>query len=218
MTWVDATAIGIVLLSALMALVRGFVREVLGVGAWVGAVAAAWIFHPLIAPTVARIVPIPKATLPISLGVVFLVVLIVLSIITAWIGGLVRDSALSGLDRTLGLAFGLLRGGIILVLLYVALSMFVEPAEWPVALQNARSLPMVRSGAVWAIDFLPPNYRPHIVTTPGSKAPPATLLMTQPITGGTNEPAGGQPAGDQPAPANQATGAAASGDGSTRSQ
>ncbi len=41
MTWVDGAAIGIVVLSALFSLVRGFVREVLGVGAWVGAALAA---------------------------------------------------------------------------------------------------------------------------------------------------------------------------------
>ncbi|OYV32364.1 MAG: hypothetical protein B7Z80_27175 [Rhodospirillales bacterium 20-64-7] len=57
MTWVDGVAIGIVVLSALFSLVRGFVREMLGVFAWLGAIYVALKSYDLVQPYVASVLP-----------------------------------------------------------------------------------------------------------------------------------------------------------------
>ena len=80
MTWIDAAALVIVILSAAFSMVRGFVREVLGVFAWVGAAFAALRFYPLVQPYVNSVLPMKNLVVYVSMGVVFLVTLIVLSI------------------------------------------------------------------------------------------------------------------------------------------
>ena len=173
MTWADGIAIGVVLLSGVLALARGFVREVLGIGAWIGAGLAAFVSYPLVEPQITGIVGNPKLVLPVSIGIVFIVVLIVLSILSAWLGSMVRDSVLSGVDRTLGLAFGLVRGAVIVCLAYIALSIFLQPSEWPSAIRQAKFLTYAENGSAFLVAFLPAAYRPHVDRI-GPAAPPAT--------------------------------------------
>jgi membrane protein required for colicin V production len=183
MTWVDAAAISIIVLSAMFSLVRGFVREILGVAAWVGAAFAALKGYQLVLPYVASVLAMRAAQVPVSIGIVFVVILIILSIISAWIGGLVRESALSGLDRSLGLVFGVVRGAVILCLAYIGLSMFVVQDQWPAPVVNARLLPFAFEGASFLAGLLPPGYQPTILPLPGRAAPSAGTLMQQPVSG-----------------------------------
>jgi membrane protein required for colicin V production len=183
MTWIDAAALAIVILSALFSMVRGFVREVLGVFAWLGAALAAFRFYPLVQPYVDSVLPMKNLVVYASMGVVFLVTLIVLSIVSAVIGGFVRDSALSGLDRSLGAVFGLVRGAVIICLAYIALSVAVDPAQWPAPVVTARFLPWAHDGAVTLVSYLPSQYRPKVAPLPGAPAPSAATLMQTPVTG-----------------------------------
>lgn len=181
MTWADGVAIGIVVLSGLLALARGFVREVLGIGAWIGAALAAFAFYPDVEQQLAGLVHQPKLILPLSIGIVFIVVLIVLSIISAWLGSRVRDSMLSGVDRTLGLAFGIVRGGVIVCLAYIGLSIFLQPSEWPSGVADARFLGYAETGSQWIVDFLPTAYRPHVrQSAPSADTNPAPATSPQP--------------------------------------
>jgi membrane protein required for colicin V production len=200
LTWVDGAAIGIVVISALFSLVRGFVREVLGIGAWVGAALAALSGYHDVQPYVASVVSAKNFVVPVSAGIVFIVVLILLSIISAWIGGLIRDSALSGLDRSLGLVFGVIRGGVIICLAYVVLSLFLVPGEWPAPVTNGRFLPYEHAGAVMLVSLLPPQYQPKVNPLPVSGPPSADTLMQQPVSGSAMQqtpPPPAAPAGPQ---------------------
>jgi len=183
MTWVDAVALSVIFLSAVFSLVRGFVREILGVAAWVGAAFSALKGYQLVLPYVDSVLAMKAAQVPVSIGIVFIFILIILSIISAWIGGLVRESALSGLDRSLGLVFGVVRGGVILCLAYIGLSMFVVQDQWPAPVVNARLLPFAYQGATFLAGLLPPGYQPTILPLPGHTVPSAGTLMQQPVAG-----------------------------------
>ncbi len=171
------------MISALFSLVRGFVREVLGIGAWVGAALAALSGYPTIQPYVASVIAAKNFVVPVSAGIVFIVVLILLSIISAWIGGLIRESALSGLDRSLGVVFGVIRGMVIICLAYVALSLFLVPGEWPAPVLNSRFLPYEHAGAVMLVSLLPGQYQPKVNPLPAAGPPSANTLMQQPVSG-----------------------------------
>jgi membrane protein required for colicin V production len=183
MTWIDAAALVIVALSAAFSMVRGFVREVLGVFAWIGAALAAFRFFPLVQPYVNSVLPMKNLVVYASMAVVFLITLIVLSIVSALIGGFVRESALSGVDRSLGAVFGLVRGAVIICLAYIALSVAVDPEQWPAPVVNARFLPWAHQGAVALVSYLPSQYRPKVAPLPGAAAPSAATLMQTPVTG-----------------------------------
>ena len=106
-----------------------------------------------------------------------LVGLIILSIITGMIGGAVRNSVLGGLDRTLGLVFGIVRGLVILAAIYVGTGFVVPTDRWPEAVADARSVPYVYRLAIILGEYLPQDYRPHIPVPPQSRSTTAADLL-----------------------------------------
>ncbi|MCK6417506.1 MAG: CvpA family protein [Alphaproteobacteria bacterium] len=132
-------AVGVVLLiSALIAFVRGFIREVLTILGVVGGASAAYLGGPMLKPfmagwlgvqeTVAEgqkvekfldIVPYPILADVLSYGAIFLVVVIALSLASHFLAESARAIGLGAVDRTLGFVFGLIRGAIVLGLLYL---------------------------------------------------------------------------------------------------
>ena len=120
MNWVDLAVLGVAGLSALIGFARGLVREVLGVGAWLGAAAVAAIAFPFASAKAHTMITDPGIADVVAAVAVFLVALILLSLIASWVGGVVRNSALGGLDRSLGLIFGLVRGAALIVIAYIA--------------------------------------------------------------------------------------------------
>ena len=140
MTWVDLVVFAVLAISALLAFMRGLVREVLGLGAWVGAVAAAVWTLPYARPRFQEWLGTSPWIDPVAFGVVLLVTLIVLLLISRWIGALVRASPIGGIDRTLGLVFGLVRGAALVILAYIATGMVIPLERWPEPVLEARSL------------------------------------------------------------------------------
>jgi membrane protein required for colicin V production len=161
MTWVDAVILAVLLLSAALAYFRGMVREVLGVGAWLGAAVGGILAAPAVTPMVEAYVQPDWLASGVAVGVVFLVVLVVLKILIHWLAGHVQRSALGGVDRALGFVFGLARGAFIVVLAYIVGGLAVPALErWPDPVRQARALPLAADGARWVVDKLPPDFRP----------------------------------------------------------
>ncbi|HKM62181.1 MAG TPA: CvpA family protein [Acidisphaera sp.] len=189
MTWVDLAVLAIVAISGLLAFVRGFVREVLGIAAWVGAViAAVWAF-PQAQPEVARYVTNPDLIMPVTYGVVFVAVLILLLMVSHWIGALVRRSVLGGMDRSLGLLFGLARGAALVVAAYIAFGLVQPVDKWPEPVLQARALPFTYEGASWVVARLPEQYRPRLYAPPaGREATEEALLHPTPLGRASDKP------------------------------
>ncbi len=173
MNWVDGVAVAVLVVSGLLAFWRGFVRETLGIAAWVGAIIAGFALRPVTRPYFEAIVEQPWLADGLAVGSVFLAVVVVLTFVVHAIAVRVEDSALGGLDRTLGAVFGLARGAFLVVLAYIIGGMFLPQTErWPEPIREARGLPWVVDGARMVVDLLPPEYRPRIATPP--ERPPIT--------------------------------------------
>jgi membrane protein required for colicin V production len=190
MTWVDLVVFGFLLVSGLLAFARGLVREVLGIGAWAGSVALAVAGLPMMRDTVGTWFSNPAWVDPVSFIVVFLVSLIVLMLIARMIGGFVRGSALGGVDRTLGLVFGLARGAAVIIIAYIVGQMVFPIDRWPDAVLDARVLTPTYEAARWVRDQLPEPYRPHTLDPPpaGRDATAEALLRASPQGRATGKP------------------------------
>jgi membrane protein required for colicin V production len=185
MTWVDLVVLGVIAISALLAFMRGLVREVLGIGAWVGAAAVTFWGFNTARPQVQRLMQGAAAWVTdwVTAAALFVVALIILLLIAHWIGALTRRSVLGGLDRTLGLLFGLARGAVLVVLAYIFAGLVKPVDQWPEAVLQARSIDIVYDGAKWAVDHMPPaGFHPPPVYPPpmGRKTNAEALLHATP--------------------------------------
>ena len=196
MNWVDLAAIGVVAISAMLAFMRGFVREVLGIVAWGGAGYVAVVFNDAVRPQFRQWIASTEIADPVSYVVVFVVALIVFSLFTNLIAKGVRSVGLGGIDRSLGVLYGAARGAILLMAAYIIAGLLTAPDKWPEPVQAARLLPSVYAGAAWIVDHLPPEHRPKLAVPPaGPGTSSADLLRANPI---------GRATGKQP-PAAQST-------------
>ena len=155
-TWLDFLLLGVMLISGLLAMIRGFMREVLSIAAWAAAAVAVVLLYN-------RLLPIAKANLPggdfvasaAVIGGVFLVTLLIVSVITVRISDMILDSRIGALDRTLGFLFGLGRGLIIVVVAFLFFAWLVKPESRPEGVRNAKSLKVLEGTGEWLQTLLP---------------------------------------------------------------
>ncbi len=154
-TLLDVVLIAVMLISGLLAMIRGFIREVLSIIAWVLAAAVTLYSYNKLLPAATAYFNsdlIAKATV---VGGVFLVTLLVVSIITVRISDMVLDSRVGALDRTLGFLFGLGRGLIIVVVAYGFFDWLVPAKSQPTWVTDAKSRVFLASTADWLRSMSP---------------------------------------------------------------
>ncbi len=159
MTIIDLVVLAVLAISALLAFSRGFIREALSIGSWVGAILAALWFHE---PVAALLEPyIGQEFIRLLAGGLAVMVgtLVVLSFLTHAIAQAVQDSQLSFIDRSVGIVFGLVRGAALVSLAYLVISMLWPEREHPDWLTEARSLPLMKAGAHALGELLPDSLR-----------------------------------------------------------
>ena len=169
MTAFDLAVLGFLIVSGLIAFMRGFVRSVLSIVAWIAAAAAAVTYEPQAHSYIAAWVPSEDWTTPASYTAIFIASLIVFLLFARIVGGAVKASVIGGLDRTFGLLFGLARGALLIACLYVAGDKVVPVDHWPDAVLTSRTLPYIFNGVVSLSRYIPAKYQDIIPV----HAPPA---------------------------------------------
>lgn len=154
-TALDLVVLGVVLISALLAAVRGFTREVLAIASWIAAAAAAYILHPMVLPYAKEYIPNAQLALAASIGAVFLATLVIVSFITVKISDLILDSKIGALDRTLGFLFGAARGLLIAVIAFVFFDKLVGEKQQPDWVKDAKLRPVLKETGDQIIALLP---------------------------------------------------------------
>jgi membrane protein required for colicin V production len=181
----DLILAGIMIISGLLALMRGFTREVLSLVAWGAAAVGAYfaLRNPEMVEFAKRYLE-PEIVAKIALGGgVFLVILIIVSLISVKLSDAVVDSAAGAFDRTLGFIYGLGRGLVLVVIAYLFYGWLIpldKQEEW---VKNARSLPVIKYVGEVILSLVPPDIAETLTN--------AAILNTPPLGGqNTNQPAG----------------------------
>jgi uncharacterized membrane protein required for colicin V production len=153
-TFVDLVVVAVIAISTIFAIYRGFVAESLSVFAWVAAAFASLYFGHAVVPLMAGHFS-PLAAKIVAYAAVFLVVLIPLSFISYRFAGAVQNSPVHAIDRSLGGAFGVLRGLAIVGLAYLLFSMVVPVRAQPGWVSHARLLPLIQSSSDVLLSLVP---------------------------------------------------------------
>ena len=154
----DIILIIMMLISGVLAMVRGFSREILSISSWAVAGIVAYLFYSTLVPTVGGYMKsVTENELAISLvsgAIIFIIALIVVSLITLKIADFIVDSRVGALDRTLGFIFGAVRG-FLLIMVCVLFAGFFLPDNLPRWVTEAKSKPMLDSVGESLINALP---------------------------------------------------------------
>jgi membrane protein required for colicin V production len=154
-TLLDIIVLAVMLLSGLLAMIRGFMREILSIAAWAAAaVTTLYAFPRLLPQAKAYFNNDTVAAIAVIAGV-FIGTLVVATIITSRISDMVLDSRIGALDRTLGFLFGLGRGLLIVVVAFMFFAWLVPDKQQPDWVRSAKSLSVLQSTGNWLMTLLP---------------------------------------------------------------
>ncbi|HEY0267527.1 MAG TPA: CvpA family protein [Rhizomicrobium sp.] len=158
-TFLDCLIVLVVLVSAGYAAWRGFLWETLTIFEWVAAAFACLYFGPYLVPMMRSMVAQPWLAAVLAYAVVFLAVFIPLAFISHRLSQGVKNSPIGPLDRAAGLAFGVVRGLVVVGLAYLAFTYFVPIRSQPQWVTEARLLPMVQSTSEVLLSVVPDQHR-----------------------------------------------------------
>ncbi|MEG3618903.1 CvpA family protein [Magnetovibrio sp. PR-2] len=147
MHWLDILVIGVLVISGAFAYGRGFVHEVLSIASWVGAVFATMYLTPAVEHFTLQFIQDPFFATLATGAVVFIGTLVILNLVIKRISSDVKASALGPLDRALGFLFGVLRGAIIVCLVWIGYQWMTPEDEQPEWIYETRTMPFVQQGA-----------------------------------------------------------------------
>ncbi|MCF6110058.1 CvpA family protein [Mesorhizobium muleiense] len=190
-TLLDGILVGFTLVSAMLAMVRGFSREVLSVISWIAAAAAAFFFYQPVLPYVQPYVDNEKIAMVVAAGIVFIVALIIVSIITMKLADWIIDSRVGALDRTLGFLYGAARGILVVAVALLFFNWLAGPKA-PGWVADAKSRPLLESIGAKLESLLPEDPENAILNRLNPNQP-------APETGSETPPAADAPAADAPA-------------------
>lgn len=187
-TWFDFAALVVLLLSGVMAFARGLIREVFSIIAFIGGAIAAVFFASMGRPLVERFTPFSGALASVFAGLlIFLIVFIVITVITSTVAKQAHQSTeIGSFDRAAGLAFGVLRG-ILVVSLFVLLMRQTAPSDATApadpmqdAIRGARTYP-IYDGVAKVLEAVLPQARDRardIIERPRGESAPIPPAQT----------------------------------------
>lgn len=155
-TLLDIIVLAVMLLSGLLAMIRGFMREILSIAAWgTAALVSVYAYSSKLLPMVQESLKNETLAKVAVVGGVFLLTLVVVSIITVRISDMILDSRIGALDRTLGFLFGLARGLLIVVVAFLFFTWLVPDKQRPDWVTQAKSRVVLQGTGDWLMSLLP---------------------------------------------------------------
>lgn len=174
----DIVVAAAILISTVIAFLRGFIREVLTIVGVLGGLVAAYFGGPLLDPVISGwlgaeekdaegkrffdILPYDLLTDIFAYGSIFIVVVIVLSVASHFLAHGARAIGLGAIDRVLGVAFGVVRGVLMLALFYLPVYLLAEEDVRDGWFKGSHTMPFVEVTTAWLAEFLPDSFTENI--------------------------------------------------------
>lgn len=160
----DIVLLGVLLVSGLLGLWRGFIVEVMSLTSWLLAFWAAFAFGDALAAALAGSIDSETVRGAVGYVGVFITTLVAGGLVTWLLARIVRGTGLSGTDRTLGFLFGLVRGAAVCVVGVLLLGL--TPAPQSPGWSQSSLVGLLQPGAEWLRSWLPPALAERIRFVP----------------------------------------------------
>ena len=153
MIWVDYTIIGLILVSSVIGLLRGLIREAFSLVIWVFAIWVGLTFSREFSSFLEGLIDYPSARIAAAFAVLFFITLILGALISYLLGELVKKTGLTGSDRFAGMIFGIARGLVVvaIIIMLAGLTPLPEDPWW----KESVLIPPFQTFAVWLRDHIP---------------------------------------------------------------
>ena len=160
LVWVDYLIAGIVAISAVMGLFRGFVKEAFALVLWVVAVWVASQYSREVSVLLQSTISYPSARVAAAFAVLFFATLILGGMISFLLSQLIERTGLTGSDRLLGMLFGIGRGAVLVSILVMLAGITPLPEDpwW----KKSLLIPPFQALAVWLKTHMPTGLADYI--------------------------------------------------------
>ncbi|HET8710350.1 MAG TPA: CvpA family protein [Spongiibacteraceae bacterium] len=150
LNWADWTIIAIVVVSCVVSLLRGFIKELLSLISWAAASFVAIAFHERLAAVFSKWIATPSIRTVLAFAALFVLTLLIGAIINWLLHQFVIGAGLSTIDRVLGTAFGAARGLLIVLALLILLPMALPEMKQDAWWHQSRLIPYFETSEGWA--------------------------------------------------------------------
>lgn len=153
MAWFDIAILAVILVSTLISLIRGFVKESISLATWLVAGFIAMTYYVILSDLLLPYIESPTISQAVAFAILFITTLIVGAIINYMVSHLVSKTGLSGTDKLLGMIFGAARGVLIvsMIVLFAGLTPMPSEVWW----QESNLVPHFQEIAVWIQQWMP---------------------------------------------------------------
>lgn len=151
MNWADWVILAILVVSSLISLKRGFVKEALSMANWVLAFVVAIFFHEQLAALLEAQITTPSLRQMVAFGLLFAATLIVGAMVNYLLSEVVRMTGLAGTDRMFGMIFGLVRGFVVVMAILIFLPGIVTTVESDPWWRESAFIPHLTEFEDWCI-------------------------------------------------------------------
>ena len=134
----------VLIASGLISFSRGFAKEFLSLFLWIAAFIAAISLEFLATPKINQYIGNPEISKILSYVVVFVIFIFVGGILIKFISKLIKWSGASGFDRFLGIIFGLIRGLVVLFVIFLLLPSSMKTTD---LISNSKITPLIEKYA-----------------------------------------------------------------------
>ncbi len=169
--WADYAIAGVITLSVLISIIRGFVREAISLATWIAAFWVAFTYSHQFSSILEHTIKSEAIRFFATFGVLFITTLILGAVVNYIIGQLVDGTGLSGTDRLLGILFGAARGVLLISVILMAAKM--TPASQESWWKDALLIPHFEPIQQWLSDMMPESVKSHFVLKPQAEEQPS---------------------------------------------
>ena len=169
---VDFATIVVLVISGVLATLRGLTREIMGLAGWPISIVAARLSAPYIEPLLTDMIRVEGISNALAWGIPFIVVVVLWFAFSSVVSPGLSKAGLGGLDRWLGFLFGLIRGFVIVLVIYVGAVIGADGEDrLPGLVTDAQIIPALRESAHLMSGVLPPDMADKITDNLPDAAP-----------------------------------------------